>query len=70
MGAKEVALKDILEEQYHGGLILTLPTTVLFDEEEFFNHYRDPIVDREREHRIYALKREGKYNIIHRKPKR
>lgn len=70
MTAKEAAQRDILEDHYIGGLSLQLPASVLFDDEEFFKHYQDTIIDREREHLIYKLKREGKYNIVHRKPKR
>jgi hypothetical protein len=67
--ARLTAQRDIQQANYGNGLVLALPRHLLFDEEEFFRHYRDPIVDREREHILYATRRDGK-RIVKLRPKK
>lgn len=67
--AYQAARRDMVQETHNNGLVLELPKSILFDADEFFSHYKDPVVDRYREHQIYMLKREDK-SIIKRKPKR
>lgn len=59
MTAREQAERDMTLENHEGGITLNMPSSVLFNAEEFFEHYRDHVVDRAREHRKYLVKRYG-----------
>lgn len=57
---KEVAQRDMIQDSHSNGLTLSLPNNILFDADEFFSHYTDYVIDRQKEHRAYIIKRDSK----------